>query len=104
MNFNEYQRKCLETWIGDNTLIRCVLGLFGETGELAEKVKKYLRGDYDKKELIKKAQLELGDVLYYLAVLSYELNIELEKVAVDNINKLTSRKNRDKIKGEGDER
>lgn len=104
MNFNEYQKKCLETWVGDNTLVRCVLGLVGESGEIAEKVKKYLRGDYNKAVLIEKLEKELGDVLYYLAVLAYELNVELEKVAIDNINKLTSRKDRDKIRGDGDER
>lgn len=83
------------------------LGLVGESGEVAEKVKKFLRGDDgevfsdERKEDIKK---ELGDVLWYLARLSDELNITLSDIAQLNHDKLMSRKEHNTIKGSGDSR
>jgi len=112
MNFNEYQKTAQTTAIypeGINGLSYLVLGLCGETGEVAEKLKKVIRdGRYSdikeikfKKEEIKK---ELGDVLWYLASLSHELGIPLNEVAEKNIEKLKSRKQRGKIGGSGDNR
>jgi NTP pyrophosphatase (non-canonical NTP hydrolase) len=77
------------------------LGLCGETGEVAEKVKKQVRdGVFNRHEVAK----ELGDVLWYLANLSNDIGYNLDEIANINIEKLTSRKNRDKIKGSGDNR
>jgi len=91
--------------IGQN-YIYPTLGLSGEAGEVAEKVKKILRdkegivGESDKKEITK----ELGDVLWYLAQIATELDISLETVVEKNIEKLRSRKERGQISGSGDNR
>jgi NTP pyrophosphatase (non-canonical NTP hydrolase) len=80
--------------------------LAGESGEVAEKVKKILRDhkgiiDEEKKKEITK---ELGDVLWYLSQIASEIGVPLEEVASLNIEKLKSRFDRDKIKGSGDNR
>lgn len=82
------------------------LGLPGEVGEICEKLKKVLRDDNcelseEKRTLIKK---ELGDILWYVATLCRELEINLEDVATTNIIKLQDRKERDRLGGSGDER
>ena len=104
MNFYEYQDESRKTWIFDhnNDFIRSVLGLCGESGEIAEKVKKDLRGDYKLKpqEMCK----ELGDLLYYIARVADYYKLDLHTIAVENIKKLQSRKERNKIKGNGDNR
>ncbi len=109
MNFEEYQSESGKTAIypdkGSN-FIYPVLGLVGEAGEVAEKIKKILRdskgeiGDR-KKEEIKK---ELGDVLWYLSQLSTELNLSLSDIAELNIEKLQSRRARGTLHGSGDDR
>jgi len=80
------------------------LGLNGEAGEVAEKLKKILRdknGEFSQDDKFKIA-MELGDVLWYLSDIAFELGFTLENVAILNIQKLSSRKDRDKIHGEGD--
>ena len=109
MQFNEYQQKANETAIYPNrgsNLIYPTLGLCGETGEVAEKVKKLMRDgngipDPAFKEMITK---ELGDVLWYLAQMCTELGITLEEMAQMNISKLASRKERGQLHGSGDNR
>lgn len=109
MNFNEYQKQSRKTAIypykGKN-FIYPTLGLVGESGEVAEKIKKILR---DKNGIIEKEdreeiKKELGDVLWYLAQISTELKIKLDDVAKTNLEKLFSRLKRGKIKGSGDNR
>ncbi|MFH0711275.1 MAG: nucleoside triphosphate pyrophosphohydrolase family protein [Candidatus Aenigmatarchaeota archaeon] len=109
MEFDEYQEKAGTTAmypdVGNN-FIYPTLGLAGETGEIVEKVKKLIRDKNSKpdgqfKEEIKR---ELGDLLWYMARVSSEFGISLSDVAATNINKLESRKSRDKIHGEGDSR
>ena len=109
MTFEEYQSKSGETAqypnMGNN-FVYPVLGLAGETGEVAEKIKKILRdkdgvvSDEDREEIKK----ELGDVLWYLSRLSAEMGLSLEDVAQSNIEKLFSRLERGKIQGKGDNR
>jgi len=112
MTFKEYQKKTTNTYKNNGntpneTLARLALGLCEEGGEIAGKVKKWFRADYGDrkgskfKEEIKK---EIGDTLYYLAMLSNFFHIDLEKIAKENIAKLASRKKRGKIKGKGDNR
>jgi NTP pyrophosphatase (non-canonical NTP hydrolase) len=82
------------------------LGLAGEAGEVAEKIKKVLRdgngvvSEEKKEEIIK----ELGDVMWYVANLSTELKISLEDVVSKNIEKLQSRQQRNELHGSGDNR
>lgn len=103
MTLNEYQKKASETVkesIKDN-LEYFVLGLCGESGEVAEKVKKGLRdGELDKKELVK----EISDVLWYLSQLSECIGVSLNEVANINLDKLRSRQKRNKLSGNGDNR
>lgn len=109
MQFNEYQKKSRKTAvypkIGKNFTFP-TLGLVGEAGEVAEKVKKILRDKNgrltsdDRKEM----QKELGDVLWYIANLSSELGLTLDAVAKMNVDKLASRLKRKKIHGSGDNR
>jgi len=81
------------------------LGLVGEAGEVAGKIKKYLRGDYLlTEEKINEIGDELGDVLWYVAVMCKYLNLDYEKIHINNLTKLYDRKNRDVIKGDGDVR
>lgn len=109
MTFEEYQNKSRETafypGLGSN-FIYPTLGLVGESGEVAEKIKKILR---DKEGVInedsrKEIAKELGDVLWYLAQLSSELNLSLDDVAKMNIEKISSRKERNVLSGDGDNR
>lgn len=110
MNFNEYQEKAKMTAgypvIGGNAYIYPALGLAGESGEVAEKVKKILRDDNGVVSEEKKAEIkkELGDVLWYVSEIARQLNIPLEDVATANIEKLTSRLARGVIGGSGDNR
>ena len=104
MELKEYQDKCLNTWYGEEKLVRAFLGVCGEAGELAERIKKHLRGDYDLEELKNRSEKEIGDILYYLAVTAHELGLELDEIATNNILKLAKRDKEGKIKGDGDHR
>ena len=85
------------------------LGLAGEAAEVANKVKKIIRGDYDNNpeemNKVKSAiSKECGDVLWYLAVLVDELGVEFNEVAQSNLDKLAARKDSGTLKGSGDDR
>ena len=109
MELNDYQKESRKTAIYpnlDNNPIYPTLGLVGESGEVADKVKKIIRdngGVFDD-ESKHALMLELGDVLWYVAQLSHELGYDLEDVAVSNLSKLKSRSSRGIIKGSGDNR
>jgi NTP pyrophosphatase (non-canonical NTP hydrolase) len=82
------------------------LGLLGETGEIAEKIKKMFRDrngelSQEEKDLLAK---ELGDVLWYLSQLASELGLSLSDIATGNIQKLKDRMERRVIHGSGDKR
>lgn len=84
----------------------CVLGLVGEAGELANKLKKVYRdeGGVLTKEKRDELRDELGDVLWYVDRLAAELDTNLETVAKENMAKLASRKARGTPQGSGDKR
>ncbi len=109
MTFSEYQKKSRETALypdKDHNFIYPTLGLVGEAGEVAEKIKKVLRdkngviGEQTKQELAK----ELGDVMWYLSQLATELGLSLDEIAEKNFEKLFSRKDRGVLHGNGDNR
>jgi NTP pyrophosphatase (non-canonical NTP hydrolase) len=109
MTFEEYQIEARKTAIypdKDNNFIYPTLGLAGEAGEVAEKIKKVLRDNQGIVSEEKKIEItkELGDVLWYVANLSQELGISLDEVAQKNIEKLKSRQQRDELHGSGDNR
>lgn len=109
MNFTEYQTAALETAVypgrGKN-LYYPALGLNGEAGEVAEKVKKLERdnGGILTDERAEDIAKELGDCLWYISELATQIGASLEVIAQMNIEKLESRKVRGKIQGEGDNR
>jgi NTP pyrophosphatase (non-canonical NTP hydrolase) len=106
MNINTYQEEAAKTAIYKDKLIYPTLGLAGEAGEMANKVKKILRdnagelSDEVRKDLIK----ELGDVMWYCAALANDLGVSLGEVCFCNIEKLKSRQERNQIGGSGDNR
>lgn len=82
------------------------LGLAGEAGEVCEQIKKALRDDGgritpQRHDALKK---ELGDVLWYLAALAFELDLDLGDIAQTNLDKLADRKARGVLQGSGDAR
>ena len=87
-------------------MVEKVLGLAGEAGEVADKVKKIVRDksgkvlDGDREEVVK----ELGDVLWYVATIARYLEVPLSEVAEKNVEKLGSREKRGKLHGSGDNR
>jgi len=108
-SFSEYQEACAKTAIYPGRgelygLIYVALGLSGEAGELANKVKKILRDAKTVEEVRAALTDELGDVLWYAARLASELNTSFSEVARRNIEKLQSRAARGKVTGDGDNR
>jgi NTP pyrophosphatase (non-canonical NTP hydrolase) len=113
MDFQEYQKQAITTKIYDQSIALpyVVLGITGEAGEVAEKMKKYLRDEFDdfaygrmRPELKNEISKEVGDVLWYLAALCDELGLNFNEVAQQNIDKLASRKKRNILSGSGDNR
>ena len=109
MNFKEYQEKSRKTAIYPNAgenFIYPTLGLAGEAGEVAEKIKKVLRDNDGKVTEEKRAEIEkeLGDVLWYVSQIASELGLSLDQIAEKNIEKLYSRMERGKLSGSGDNR
>lgn len=108
MEFNHYQQLASTTAIYPKNfeLIYPALGLSGEAGEVAEKVKKLIRDkqgvvtDEFKQELKK----ELGDVLWYISAIASDLGLTLSDIAETNYNKLKSRQERNALSGSGDNR
>lgn len=109
MHLSEYQERSRATAVypdaGDN-LLYPTLGLCGEAGEVAEKVKKMVRDDAgvlsaERREALSK---ELGDVLWYLAQLATEADLDLGEIADANLAKLLSRQQRGRLTGSGDDR
>ena len=80
------------------------LGLAGEAGEIANKVKKMQRDNLSIHDLSEFVSKEIGDVLWYCSQLASEFHLSLNDVVVENMVKLTDRKERDVIKGSGDDR
>lgn len=107
LTFEEYDQ-----WLSKNIvnpqkdLLLQVLGICGEAGEIAEKMKKIVRdkdgviSDEDRELMAK----ELGDVLWYLARFAQSIDMTIEDVARLNIEKLESRRNRGVVSGDGDNR
>jgi NTP pyrophosphatase (non-canonical NTP hydrolase) len=113
MTFDDYQKKAITTdaygGVGDVmsiAFINKVLGLAGEAGEVADKVKKLQRNsngavtDEDRQEL----QKELGDVLWYISAITTYLGSSFDDIAQGNLDKLADRQKRGVIKSKGDNR
>jgi NTP pyrophosphatase (non-canonical NTP hydrolase) len=108
MNFEEYEERAMSLAIypdQGNNLIYPTLGLAGEAGEVADKVKKVIRDHGgDPTDSFPAIFKELGDVLWYVTACARELGVTLEDVAIGNLRKLESRAKRGTLGGNGDER
>ncbi len=107
--FDLYQVECKKTAVYPTIgkkFVYPVIGLVGEAGEVSEKIKKVFRDDGGKLTKEKSIEIakELGDVLWYIAQISTELKIKLSDVAKVNIEKLSSRQERNQLHGSGDNR
>ena len=108
MDLSEYQRESRRTaeYPRDAWLAYPALGLAGEAGEVAEHAKKAIRDDGGKVNEERRAAMskELGDVLWYVAQLASELDLSLDEIAKQNLEKLFSRQARGVLSGSGDDR
>jgi len=83
------------------------LGLTSEAGEVAGKVKKLIRDGEDMEGFeLKKIAIasEIGDVLWYCAMMAKEVGVPLNDIMKDNLKKLHGRKVRGTLHGSGDNR
>ena len=87
-----------------DAIIYPTLGLSGESGEIANKIKKMLRDGVGITYIRDDIASELGDALWYIAALADDIGFGLEAIAQKNIEKLTSRKVRGVLGGNGDNR
>jgi NTP pyrophosphatase (non-canonical NTP hydrolase) len=108
MQLDAYQEAARRTAIYEerHKVVYPALGLASEAGEVAGKVKKVLRdrGGAFEAEQIEALKDELGDVLWYVAVLAADLGLSLDAIAEGNVAKLASRRERGALGGEGDRR
>ena len=108
MNLTKYQKETIQTAIypeagtgSNNELYYLALGLTSEAGEVAGKVKKLFR---DKTLDIGDLAYELGDCMYYLAILADAIGYEMEDILIINYNKLQKRLKNGTLGGNGDNR
>lgn len=111
--FNDYQAETINTAVypeaGEGTadaLSYVALGLVGEAGEVANQAKKILRDDNGEVTEERKDKLakEIGDVLWYIARMADELELDLDEVATENLSKLQDRQRNNRLRGSGDDR
>ena len=104
LTMDTYQQQAAKTAVypDDQATNYLVAGLAGEVGELASIFAKHWRGDGDLNH--DHAKAELGDVLWFVAIIADEIGCNLSTIAQNNLNKLADRANRGKLKGNGDDR
>lgn len=107
VHLSEYQEEAWEFAMYPNAGLGLnpeypTLGLTGEAGEIANKVKKIQRDGMTWADIAKDIESELGDVLWYVAALAREFDLDLDLIAERNLQKLHSRRARDAIQGSGD--
>ena len=90
----------------EQAIIYPTLGLTGEAGEVANKVKKIIRDDGNKinESLVQEISAEIGDCLWYISVLADDIGVKLSDIANSNLEKLENRKKKGTIHGSGDDR
>jgi NTP pyrophosphatase (non-canonical NTP hydrolase) len=113
MDFKDYQIQAYKTAIYPKQIkiVYPAMGLAGEAGEVANKIKKLMRDDnlglttdQVDRQKAEEAADELGDVMWYVAVLAQDLGFGLEDIVQKNLAKLKSRKERGTLHGSGDNR
>ena len=104
---DDYQRGALKTAVfpPEHALVYTTLGLASEAGEVAGKVKKAIRDKGGVEHVDVAATVaELGDVLWYVALVADSLGVSLSDVAQRNLSKLQSRADNNTLGGDGDYR
>ena len=109
MELKEYGELAMKTAIfpKEDGYVYTALGLAGEAGEIANKVKKFIRDDFDDEEMQDKLSdvaEELGDVLWYVAAVAHVIGTDLDTVAKNNLYKLAERQRKGTLQGSGDKR
>lgn len=119
MQLNDYQERAMQTCMqSSNNFAYMSFGLVGEVGELMGKIAKHIRKEnisiennqiIDNDEKLSRSDIELiiselGDIQWFVAGLAQSLGYSLEEVCEYNLEKLQSRKQRNKIDGDGDNR
>jgi NTP pyrophosphatase (non-canonical NTP hydrolase) len=103
-----YQKVAKSTAIypREQAIIYPTLGLTGEAGEVANKVKKIIRDGTNKnnEDLVQEISAEIGDCLWYISVLADDIGCKLSDIANNNLIKLAKRKEKGTIHGSGDNR
>ena len=103
-----YQQVAKQTAIypREQAIIYPTLGLTGEAGEVANKVKKIIRDDGNKinESLVQEISAEIGDCLWYISVLAGDIGCKLSDIANANLEKLANRKEKGTLHGSGDTR
>ena len=103
-----YQQVAKQTAIypREQAIIYPTLGLTGEAGEVANKVKKIIRDGTNKnnENLVQEISAEIGDCLWYISVLADDIGVKLSDIANNNLIKLENRKKKGTIHGSGDDR
>ena len=108
-DFDDYQKKCEKTAVYPNigkNFTYPTIGLMGEAGEVANKIKKLIRDDDGKVLKTRRDEIkaEMGDMLWYMAQLGTELGLKLSDIAKYNLEKLAKRQKENKLHGSGDNR
>lgn len=104
MTFDEYQFKCELTRLKTASDLYCFLNLAGEVGEVLSLEAKLIRDGSNMETYRQSLKKELGDVLWHVAMIAKDHGFLLSEIAETNIDKLTSRKARNTITGNGDDR
>lgn len=104
MNFTQYQTEAMSFRLRTSDYTYVMLNLGAEAGEVLSLEAKMIRDGGNVEEYRRKLKKELGDVLWHIAAIAADNHMSLEDVATANIEKLTSRKANNTIKGNGDER
>jgi NTP pyrophosphatase (non-canonical NTP hydrolase) len=106
IQFDDYQYQATKTdKYPEKARLYChALGLCSEAGEVADKIKKLYRDDVEPHVFREQLRKELGDVLWYVAMLAEDLMLTLSSIAESNLDKLSDRHRRNQIHGSGDDR
>lgn len=104
MKLSEYQRDSMAFRLTTSNSNYAFLNLAGEVGEVLSLEAKFIRDSGDIADYLNNLEKELGDVLWHLAAIADDHDLCLDRIARLNISKLESRKARNTIKGNGDNR
>lgn len=103
MHLSDYQNDAMTFRLHSADKRYSILGLSGEVGELHSLFAKAIRDNNGNVD-VQAVKKELGDILWFVAAIATDFGFGLGEIAQMNLEKLNSRKNRNKIQGSGDER